>query len=314
MLFDLKPSGILGEMRPLTLRDKGLIDEKLYKRITGDILYNHCFEYLYSYFANVKAAFLVSSNPEEIVIITRKNINVPKYSIHCPICSPERLIDIVQQLSKLSVSPIRIIDLNTDQKDALLKTSSNWKLYKMGDDQIFDLEKCVKLEGRMYKSIRNGIKYFEKTFDFRVELMNTQKAADDACIVIHDWKQTQGKKYFRVTTGRDVEIFKRFWPIVDNVDNYGYVVYDNALNKPIGATMACRSAKDREFGMELTTKVLPEYRGLTDYLSWIEFRDMLKNGIKYSNEAAIYSPGIRFNKEKWGPVKTFPMFDLEWMT
>lgn len=313
MLFEIKQEGILGELTPLALQHKQLIDSFLYKRIPGDILYNHCFEYLYSYFANVKAAYFTSLEENEMIVVTKKNKTEPKYSVHCPLGSAERLRSVFDQLSKLSKDPVRAIDLNDAQTTVLQKLlPGRWVLHKMGKDVIFDLTKCCALSGGDYKGIRNGINNFTKNVQHSIKVMNTEKTAQDACMVIQKWKETQGKKYFRVTTGRDVEVFKRFWPIVDNKNVFGYVVY-NGENEPIGATLGCRSAKREDFGMEITTKVLPEYRGLTDYLSWVQFKDMRAQGILFTNEAGIYSPGIRFNKEKWHPVDYFQMFDLEWI-
>ena len=309
-LFGIKKQvPILDKLKPINLSHMAMFDEKLYSKIPGQIMYNHCYHYLYSYFSKVKEAFYYDDG-ENFLVVCKKFKTTPLYMIHAPnpnSCSYSKFMEIYQQLSEISSKPVMVIDMNEDQANWVAEGQPDmWDIQKDGIDSIFDLEKCVAMRGNPYKGIRNGINQFKRN-KHTVVNMDTQQAADDAVKVIREWQKTQGKKYFRVTVGRDIEVFQRFWSVVDRVNTFGLVVYDKE-GEPIGATMACRSAKNPEFGMEITTKVLPEYNGLTDYLSMLEFKQMLDAGIKFSNEAGYYSKGIKFNKEKWRPSDEYKMF------
>lgn len=315
-LFEIKKkepeqAPIFDALFPVELDDIDLFNERIYKQLPKPILYNHCFHYLYSYFAGVKTLYKVPTG-SGIVAVAQKYKTKPRFYIHAPTCAYEHLLALYKILQKQSATPVRVIDLNQEQVDKIISNEpEKWKIIKDGKDVIFDLHKCIEMKGNGYKGIRNGINYFKKTFNYEVVDMDTAKVADDAVQVIRDWQQKQGKKYFRVTVGRDVEIFKRFWSLVDNKTTFGLVIYDKETGKPIAATMGCVSPLDQEMGIELTTKVDIDYKGLTDFISLELFKRMYEAGVRYTNEAGIYSPGIKKNKEKWHPVDYYPMFQLE---
>lgn len=307
-LFKVK-NNILAELKPCTLQTMELFDDKLYSKIPGDVLYNHCYHVFHSYYQGVKKGWYIDK--DEFVAVGQKFTTAPQYYISAPMCSTAYLIHIIKELGKHG--PVKVVDLNAEQVKGIVGTNSDaWDVKKEPGDVIFDLKKCIEMKGNNYKGIRNGINRFKKDNpNYCVKELTSNKVAEDAVKVIDEWRETQGLKYFRVTVGRDKEIFRIFWPVVDNINTFGIVVYDGD-GKPVGASLACRSKANPEYGMELTTKVLVDdkYRGLTDFTSDIIFRKMHNVGILYSNEAGIYGKGTKFNKEKWHPIGNFTNYSL----
>lgn len=285
-------------------------------KLQTDILYNHSPIYPFSYLNKGRLKLFLNEDfgPENGYIpVVKKNEETASYFIHAPSAEVSKILETVKKLDKLSKQPVKICDVTEGYAYWFLEQTTGWEKRKTSDDVIQDAEALATLKGRRFSSLRNTLKHVRedlRPLNAPIRPYNYK----DSIRVFEDWKEKQGKKYFRVTIGRDIRLIEEYYDKLDFENFFGYIHYvgpdENGQDKPVATSFGCRSAKDPEFGIDVTVKADIEYKGMADFAFVYLMTEMNRAGIKYVNDSGYYSPSIKLNKLKFAPIKTIPMFDL----
>ena len=240
----------------------------------------------------------------------------PHYEIHSPACTIWKLQEVIEQLDKVSAKPTTITDLSLKEAEFLLTqfkgdtctkvTNDVWTKIKTSDDIIQSAENLAKLAGRNYSSLRNTLKHVRDDIKPEIRKLGPD-TKEDALQVFREWKEKQGKKYLRVTVGRDLRLIEEYYDKVDFVDLFSYVYYVNS--KPAACNFGCRSWKDPAFGIDITVKANIDFKGMGDFAFIHLLTEMHKQGINLINDSGG-AGNVKRNKMKFRPIGTIPVYSL----
>ena len=276
----------------------------------ADVMYNHSLIHPFSYLNKGRLELYINKDysDDKIIPVVKKFKTTPSYMLYTPHANTEDILEVVNNLDKISKDPVYITDATEEYCTKFLSESPNWKKFRTSDDIIYDTKLVSEMRGKDFVKIRNKIKVCGK-LNPDVQVISTAKHRDDAIYIFRKWKDTQGLKYFRVTIGRDIRLLEEYYDKVDLKDIFGYIAYVD--KKPAGVVLGCRSNHAKDWGIEVTTKSLIDYNGMSDYIRQYFLSEMNKAGINYINDSGIYSPGIKKNKIKWKPDRFIKMYDLK---
>ena len=288
--------------------------------IQSEVLYNASRIYPFAYLNLGRMQLYLNKDfrQDKIIPVVRKNEQrlledgiseqKPQYSLYTPHCRLDDILTTLEQLEPLSSIPVNITDVTKAYADEFLSQVNGWEKTKTSDDIIQSAERLSKLEGRNFSSLRNTLKHVKNDLKPTVRPLCSTTVVDATC-VFENWKLKQGKKYFRVTIGRDRRLAEEYADKTDFQDFFGYVFYINDIPKAV--CYGCRSAKDPAWGQDITVKADIDCRGLGDYAFIFLMQTMHAKGIKLVNDSGGSSKNVRDNKLKFSPVSTVPMYDLQ---
>ena len=308
-LFDAKPISPYEGFERVDINNPS--HQQFFKRLyksQSDVLYNHSPIYPFAYLnVGTYRAFL----PKEgsLITLVAKNFTEPILSIHAPRSFAHNIWDVVQQFDSLSKQPIILTDLTEEDADIILANElfRNWKKVKTSMDVIQNTDKLTELNGRNFSSLRNTLRRVER--DYKPDIVALCKDNyKDAIKVFENWKEKQGKKYFRVTVGRDIRLIEEYHDKIDFSTTYSYVYYISGV--PSGVSFGCRSYSRDDWGMDITVKADVDIRGLADFAFVNLMQRMNEDGIIHVNDSGYHSKGVKVNKFKFQPEGEIPMFNL----
>lgn len=272
-------------------------------------LYNHSPIFPFSYLNRGKMKLFINEDWEKsgIIPVVQKNFELPTFFIHCPMSSTDNILNVVQALDKLSVHPCTITDVTAEFASQWVQTIPGWAKIKTSEDVVQDATKIREVKGRDFSSIRNGLKHVRTDLHPWWEPLSI-KNKSDALQVFNEWKEVQGKKYFRVTIGRDLRLIEEYYDSVDLKDYFSFVYY--VEDKPVAANFGCRSWYSPDWGIDVTVKANINYKGMGDFAFWHLISEMNQAGIKMVNDSGAASKNVKINKIKWKNPGFIQMFDL----
>ena len=315
-LFKTNPVGLEDFVRVENTSEFVSVFKQLYAS-QDEVLYNHSpiFPFAYLNLGRLQL-FINKDHNRSIIPVVKKFDAKPSYEIHSPFCTVWELVEIIAKLDKVSSNPVIVTDLTKSEAEYWLRqlegdtctkvTNEKWKKVKTSDDIVQDAEALSKLAGRNYSSLRNTLKHVRNDLKPETKQLSPENKAD-ALSVFNAWKEKQGKKYFRVTIGRDLRLIEEYADKLDFVDYFSYVHYVNG--KPEACSFGCRSWKQKDFGIDITVKANVDCKGLGDYAFVHLMTEMNKQGIKLVNDSGG-TGNVKLNKQKFRPVYTIPMYNL----
>lgn len=281
--------------------------------LSKDCLYNQSPIYPFAYLNKGAYKLFVNESwrntrQRKMIPIVQHNFTEPSYSLYQPMASLADIEEVNDQLSRISKDPVEIIDCTGEYADWMQNASNNtWKKEKTSDDVIQDAQIITSLPGRNFSSIRNTLRRVER--DLKPNICRLDKyTMRDAQRVFEDWKELQGKKYFRVTVGRDLRLIEECAEWVDECDFFGYVYYVDGY--PSAANFGCRSWNSPEWGIDVTCKARVDCRGLSDFAYHHLVTQMYRQKIRWINDCGFAGAGDKISKGKWQPQKFIPNFKL----
>lgn len=247
--------------------------------------------------------FYVTSDCD--IPIVQKYVTSPKYFITAPGYDYEKVDYIYRKL--IEVTGMVPVITEVDEKFMTEFMSLYGDYYtktKVAGEFLYDSEKNAKCEGSQYTDMRYRFKKFMKLYP-ELECRKATKQDVDALIVmLNKWNQTQGKKYFRSTIGRDKRFLASY---VDTPDMLCNVICEG--NKIVGyCTM--EKAYKQDYGILVSAKALPEYKEAGYYLWHESFKDAVDMGIKYVNAAGSYGKGVKEQKNRWRPIEIISTYNI----
>lgn len=289
--------------------------------VQSDVLYNHSAVFPFSYLNKGKMKLYINkdvcidttqqgktSKTKIIPVVKQFEYTLehkPIYFIHCPIASIEDILATVDQLDVLSSVPVLISDVTEAYASWFLANTDGWEKVKTSDDVIQDACAMASLKGRNYSSLRNTLKHVREDLKPVIFPLN-RSTYKDAISVFYAWKDKQGKKYFRVTIGRDVRLIQEYFDKIDEQRFFSYVYYVNG--KPEAVSFGCAAEKP-QWGVDITVKANTNCKGLADFAFVHLLTEMNKHGIVYVNDSGGTGK-VLLNKKKFRPIKTIPCYDL----
>lgn len=274
-----------------------------------EVLYNHSRIFPFAYLNTGRMELYLNKDfsSDKIIPVVKKFTEKPQYSLYTPHAPYTDIIKVVEQLTPFSSEPVDIIDVTESYAAKFLEECKWWEKTKTSDDVVQCADKLAELAGRNFSSLRNTLRHVRNDIKPEVRPLSSTTATDAVC-VFERWKDNEGVHYFRRTVGRDVRLVEEYADKMDFENIFGYVYYVNKL--PAAVSFGCRSAKDREWGVDVTQKGLYNtYKGISDFAFIHLMQQMYLHGIKYVNDSGGAGP-VRKNKLKFAPLKDITMYDL----
>lgn len=281
----------------------------------SECLYNHhpLFPFCYLNTGKYKLYLNEDATQDKIIPVVQKNGLTSSFEIYSPSALYEHILYAVEDFDKISSKPIKIRDVTKQYADCFLLMTKGWQKVRTSLDVMQDTKLITELAGRNFSSIRNTLRRVERDYQPKIELL-CKSNMYDAIQVFKNWQQLQGKKYFRVTIGRDIRLIEEFCNNYDVLDpNYfAYVYYVN--DKAEAVSFGVRSWYRDEYGIDVTCKANTALRGLGDFAFHHLITEMRKaGGINYVNDSGYNSKGNEISKKKWfggKEIKFVEMYDL----
>jgi len=273
-----------------------------------DILYNHSRIYPFAYLNVGQYSLYLNKDfcEDKIIPVVKHFGSKPQYTLYTPHASIDAILSAVYDLDKVSSVPVEITDVDKAYAENFLSQTVGWEKKKTSDDVIQQADKLTELKGRNFSSLRNTLKHVRedlRPLNVPLRPYNYQ----DALQVFNQWKETQGQRYFRVTIGRDLRLIEEYKDRTDFEDFFGFIHY--IADKPVACSFGCTSAKDPSWGVDVTCKALPSYKGMGDFAFIYLMQALNTKGVKLVNDSGGQGNVLK-NKLKFGPLKTIPMYDL----
>jgi hypothetical protein len=308
-LFKTHPPGLKDYVRVEHTPDFVKIFDHLFS-LQDNILYNHSRIFPFSYLNKGRMKLYLNKDfrEDKIIPVVQQFEAKPQYNLFTPHCELDDIWEMLRVLDPISSIPVEIIDVDITYADNFLNVVSGWKKVKTSDDIIQDAQALSELKGRNFSSLRNTLKHVRE--DMRPCNVPLRKINyEDAIKVFEDWKENQGKKYFRVTVGRDIRLIEEYvkYDRLDYTNTMGFIHY--VEDKPVACSFGCRSSKDPAWGIDVTCKANINYKGMGDFAFTYLMGEMWRKGIKYINDSGGTGK-VKINKLKFSPLMSTPMYSL----
>lgn len=278
----------------------------------SETLYNHSPIFPFAYLNTGNRTLFLNSDysPNKIIPLAQKNKTTPTFELFTPFGDMK---EILATIDKASICIEAIRDVTKQYAQDFLKHWSGWDLIRTSRDVVQDCHLVTELNGRNFSSIRNTLRRVERDYKPDIKLLTTETCAD-AILVFKDWQQEQGKKYFRVTIGRDIRLIEEYCKALKDlwqISYFAYVYY--VAGKAEAVSFGVRSWSNAEWGIDVTCKANVNIRGLSDFAFQHLITQLHLAGILYVNDSGWNSKGNEINKKKWWGGKEpqlIPMYDL----
>lgn len=286
----------------VTFKDSSIL-ENHYKEL-DDCLYLHSLSGPAGYW-NSGNYELYINDKEPIIPIIKKFKTNPRYYITAPAYDIDAVYDIYCKLEKLSSFPVVIQEVDKKFADSFINKYTTFKKSVAGKEFVYDADKNSKLNGHEFSDMRYRIKKFLKFYpNYEIREL-TSNNVDDVILMLNKWNETQGKKYFRATIGRDKRFLKEF---ADSPNMWCNVLYING--ECVGYCSLEKAFKDNH-SILVSAKALPQYCEAGYFLWHKTFEDAVKHNCTIVNAAGSYGKGVYEQKNRWKPIKLVPTFNLE---
>jgi hypothetical protein len=168
-------------------------------------------------------------------------------------------------------------------------------------EHVFDMDRTLSMKGRSFKPLREKIKQFQRSgHEMRSEELSNRNVKD-ANAIFEKWVHARG---IRNIYGLEERV-KGLKNVLKDIKGTVYYLE----KEPVAVQAAYEVPGGAAHFLGLCTRRIP---GLNESVQLEFWKEISKEGIKYVNDGPTGRSALGDYKKKFGPVKTFRVFQGTW--